>query len=62
MTPLQKVDLVGLNATDTLIPVVEFPVRGCKLEYGAETVMSGRPGCVDCCRLPDMGTEHSGCG
>src|SRR6202453_3795366 len=43
MMPLQKVDLVGvgLNATDTLIPVAEFPVRGSKLEYGAETVMPG---------------------
>jgi sulfofructose kinase len=38
-----KVDLVGvgLNATDTLIPVGGFPVRGSKVEYTVETVMPG---------------------
>lgn len=37
------VDLVGvgLNATDTLIPLGEFPVRGSKVEYRSETVMPG---------------------
>jgi sulfofructose kinase len=38
-----QVDLVGvgLNATDTLIPLPEFPARGSKLEYTQETVMPG---------------------
>lgn len=37
------VDLVGvgLNATDTLISLAEFPVRGSKVEYSTETVMPG---------------------
>jgi sugar/nucleoside kinase (ribokinase family) len=41
LTP--EVDLVGvgLNATDTLIPLAEFPVRGSKVEYRNETVMPG---------------------
>ncbi len=43
MTKLPKVDLVGvgLNATDTLIPLSEFPARGSKIEYTTETVMPG---------------------
>jgi sugar/nucleoside kinase (ribokinase family) len=43
MKQLSKVDLVGvgLNATDTLIPVGGFPVRGSKVEYRTETVMPG---------------------
>jgi sugar/nucleoside kinase (ribokinase family) len=43
MKQLSKVDLVGvgLNATDTLIPVGGFPVRGSKVEYTVETVMPG---------------------
>jgi sulfofructose kinase len=38
-----QVDLVGvgLNATDTLIPLAEFPVCGSKVEYSHETVMPG---------------------
>ena len=38
-----QVDLVGvgLNATDTLIALVEFPVCGSKVEYRHETVMPG---------------------
>jgi sulfofructose kinase len=41
LTP--EVDLVGvgLNATDTLIPLAEFPVCGSKVEYSHETVMPG---------------------
>ena len=37
------VDLVGvgLNATDTLIPLASFPVRGSKVEYSTATVMPG---------------------
>ena len=43
MTQLAKVDLVGvgLNATDTLIPLPEYPVRGSKLEYSNSTVLPG---------------------
>jgi sulfofructose kinase len=43
MTEFSKVDLVGvgLNATDTLIALSEFPVRGSKVEYSVETVMPG---------------------
>jgi len=38
-----KVDLVGvgLNATDTLIPLAEFPARGSKSEYSGGTIMPG---------------------
>ena len=41
LTP--EVDLVGvgLNATDTLIPLTAFPVCGSKVEYSHETVMPG---------------------
>ncbi|HEV2135618.1 MAG TPA: PfkB family carbohydrate kinase [Terracidiphilus sp.] len=37
------VDLVGvgLNATDTLIPLAEFPARGSKIEYSSVSVMPG---------------------
>jgi len=43
MRELKKVDLVGvgLNATDTLIPMAEFPARGSKLEYSTAKVMPG---------------------
>ncbi|MGD0347411.1 MAG: carbohydrate kinase family protein [Terracidiphilus sp.] len=43
MTPLPQVDLVGvgLNATDTLIPLPTYPERGSKLEYSAASVMPG---------------------
>jgi sugar/nucleoside kinase (ribokinase family) len=43
MTQLPKVDVVGvgLNATDTLIAVAEFPVCGSKVEYCDRAVMPG---------------------
>lgn len=43
MTELANVDLVGvgLNATDTLIPLPAFPARGSKMEYSAASVMPG---------------------
>jgi sugar/nucleoside kinase (ribokinase family) len=43
MTVLPRVDLVGvgLNATDTLIPLPVFPARGSKLEYNTSSVMPG---------------------
>lgn len=39
----KSIDLVGvgLNATDTLIRLPEFPQRGSKLEYDAESLMPG---------------------
>jgi len=43
MLEAQKVDLVGvgLNATDTLIPLSEYPVRGSKVEYRGGAVLPG---------------------
>jgi sugar/nucleoside kinase (ribokinase family) len=43
MAELLKVDLVGvgLNATDTLIPLSNYPARGSKVEYSAASVMPG---------------------
>ena len=37
------VDLVGvgLNATDTLIPLADYPARGSKVEFRGATVMPG---------------------
>jgi sulfofructose kinase len=38
-----KVDLVGvgLNATDTVIPLATYPARGSKVEYSTSTVLPG---------------------
>ena len=43
MAELPQVDLVGvgLNATDTLIPLPDYPSRGSKMEYRAASVMPG---------------------
>jgi sulfofructose kinase len=43
MTNLLKVDLVGvgLNATDTVIPLAGFPVRGSKVEYRSVDILPG---------------------
>ena len=43
MAEVQMVDMVGvgLNATDTLIPLKSFPVRGSKVEYSNASVMPG---------------------
>jgi sulfofructose kinase len=43
MTVLPKIDVVGvgLNATDTLISLPIYPVRGSKTEYSAASVMPG---------------------
>src|SRR5271163_135433 len=42
-SPIGMVDLVGvgLNATDTLIPLASYPERGSKMEYHSETVLPG---------------------
>jgi sulfofructose kinase len=41
--PELKVDLVGvgLNATDTLIPLPTFPEKGSKIEYSSVTILPG---------------------
>jgi len=43
MTDCANVDLVGvgLNATDTLIALTDYPARGSKTEYSSATVMPG---------------------
>jgi sulfofructose kinase len=43
MTKPSKVDLVGvgLNATDTVIPLSTYPVRGSKTEYATVTTLPG---------------------
>lgn len=43
MAKLSKVDLVGvgLNATDTLIPLAQYPEAGSKTEYSTATVLPG---------------------
>jgi sulfofructose kinase len=42
-SPIGLVDLVGvgLNATDTLIPLASYPERGSKMEYRSETILPG---------------------
>src|SRR2546430_9675198 len=43
MTNPAKVDVVGvgLNATDTLIPVAHYPARGSKVEFRSAKVLPG---------------------
>jgi sugar/nucleoside kinase (ribokinase family) len=43
MPPSSRVDLVGvgLNATDTLILLEDYPARGSKVEYGEATILPG---------------------
>ena len=43
MTESSKVDVVGvgLNATDTLIPVEHYPARGSKVEFRSANVLPG---------------------
>ena len=43
MTNLYQVDLVGvgLNATDTVIPLPTYPTRGSKVEYNTTSVLPG---------------------
>ncbi len=59
-----QVDLVGvgLNATDTIIPLAEFPVCGSKVEYRHETVMQGGQAAttVVACQTWGMRTRYVG--
>ncbi len=43
MSPVPQVDVVGvgLNATDTIIPLREFPVRGSKVEFESASILPG---------------------
>src|SRR5271155_2439097 len=43
MPKSSKVDLVGvgLNATDTLIPLPQFPAPGSKVEYSSARILPG---------------------
>jgi sulfofructose kinase len=43
MSPAEQVDVVGvgLNATDTLIPLAEFPARGSKVEFESASILPG---------------------
>jgi sugar/nucleoside kinase (ribokinase family) len=43
MMECQKVDMVGvgLNATDTVIPLTTYPERGAKVEYSERSIMPG---------------------
>jgi sulfofructose kinase len=58
------VDLVGvgLNATDTLVNLAEFPVRGSKMEFEAETVMPGGQvaSTVVACQMWGLSTRYVG--
>jgi sugar/nucleoside kinase (ribokinase family) len=64
MAETKKVDLVGvgLNATDTLIPVAEFPARGSKLEYALAKVMPGgqTASTVVACQTWGLSTRYVG--
>jgi len=64
MPDVSVVDLVGvgLNATDTLIPLAEFPARGSKVEYTHATVMPGGQAAstVVACQCWGMTTRYVG--
>jgi sulfofructose kinase len=64
MTKPSKVDLVGvgLNATDTLIALANYPERGSKVEYGSATVLPGGQVAttVVACRHWGMSTRYVG--
>jgi sugar/nucleoside kinase (ribokinase family) len=64
MTKPPDVDLVGvgLNATDTLIPLPHYPARGSKIEYSHATVMPGGQAAttVVACQRWGMRTRYVG--
>jgi len=64
MTQLSKVDLVGvgLNATDTMVVVEEFPVSGSKVEYRDRAVMAGGQVASTCvaCQTWGLSTRYVG--
>jgi sulfofructose kinase len=64
MTKPSKVDLVGvgLNATDTLIALADYPERGSKVEYRSVNVLPGGQvaTAVVACQLWGMSTRYVG--
>lgn len=64
MAEPKKVDLVGvgLNATDTLIPLTTFPARGSKVEYRNASVMPGGQAAttVIACQTWGLSTRYVG--
>jgi sugar/nucleoside kinase (ribokinase family) len=62
--PVNVVDLVGvgLNATDTLISLAEFPRRGSKMEYSQSSVMQGGQAAstVVACQTWGLSTRYVG--
>jgi len=64
MTKSSKVDLVGvgLNATDTLIPLPHFPASGSKVEFRSSDVLPGGPvaSAVVACQHWGMRTRYVG--
>jgi sulfofructose kinase len=64
MTQFAKVDVVGvgLNATDTLIPLSAFPERGSKTEYETEIVSPGGQvaSTIVACQMWGLSTRYVG--
>lgn len=64
MTKSSKVDLVGvgLNATDTVVPLAEYPVRGSKVEFSTADVLPGGQvaSTVVACQRWGMATRYVG--
>jgi sugar/nucleoside kinase (ribokinase family) len=64
MPTVPMVDLVGvgLNATDTLIPLAQFPARGSKTEYAHASVMPGgqTASTVIACQTWGLSTRYVG--
>ncbi|WP_263366084.1 carbohydrate kinase family protein [Edaphobacter bradus] len=64
MTNASKVDLVGvgLNATDTVIPLSHYPALGSKVEYTSQSVLAGGQvaSTVVACQLWGMRTRYVG--
>jgi sulfofructose kinase len=64
MTKAPKIDLVGvgLNATDTLIPLPQFPTSGSKIEFRSADVLPGGPvaSAVVACQQWGLRTRYVG--
>ena len=64
MTKSSKFDLVGvgLNATDTLLPLPHYPASGSKVEFRSANVLPGGPvaSAVVACQLWGMRTRYVG--
>ena len=57
MTESSKVDVVGvgLNATDTLIPLPNYPARGSKVPFRSSRVLPGGPVATTVCACQEWG-------